>query len=235
MIACILSANIINNIVLNNSKKELDAKAIEKVIEFCTQLYTKGCVLESLTCLELVLKTYPENCSFVSKNIHKYLLQFVDSPSRAITEQVGVCMIHLYQVKGGICRGSTLEQSWMQLQNSLLANIFTTVNSLLEDELLVDVKLLAAFMELEWDSLTKPVLCQRLLNLTNYLQTALLVPLPTAKPIHAAKIIDLIYRVLEENSPFFSDKNMQRDITIGPYLHHIHKSYLTLLGSVFDT
>lgn len=227
-----LPENVIHNIVINNCKKELDSKAIEKVVEFCTQLNSRNSVLESLSLLELVMKTYPEHCSFISKNVHKYLLQFVDNPSREITQQVGICMLQLYQVKGGICRGTTLELSWMQLQNSLMANIYVTMNALLEEELFADVKLLPAAMELETESLSKPVLCQRILNLTSYLDTALLMPLPIAKPIYAAKIVDLIYRVLEENSPFFSNKNMQRDITIGPYLHHLHQSYLTLLKSV---
>lgn len=210
----------------------MDSKAIEKVVEFCSHLTSRQSVLESLTCLELVLRTYPEHCSFASKNVHKYLLQFVDNPSREITAQVGVCLVYAYQVKGGICRGQTLEQSWMQLQNSLLANIHATMNSLLEEELLADdVKLLPGLMTFPTDDLSKPVLCQRILNLTSYLDTALRVPLPIAKPIYAAKIIDLIYRVLEENSPFYSNKNLQRDITIGPYLHHLHKSYLSLLRS----
>lgn len=225
-------ANVIHNIVINNCKKELDSKSIEKVVEFCTQLNSRNSVLESLRCLELVLKTYPEHCSFVSKNVHKYLLQFVDNPSREITQQVGICLLQLYQVKGGICRGTTLELSWMQLQNSLLANIYATMNSLFEEDLLVDIKLLPAAMELEGDGLATPVLCQRILNLTSYLETALLMPLPIAKPVYAAKIIDLIYRILEENSPFFSNKNMQLDITIGPYLHHLHKGFLALLRSV---
>lgn len=209
----------------------MDNKSIEKIVEFLTQLNSRNSVLESLTCLELVLKTYPEHCSFVSKNVHKYLLQFVDNPSREITKQVGVCFLYTYQVKGGICKGTTLEQSWMQLQNSLMANIYATMNGVLEEELFADVKLTPGAMTLEIESLSKPVLCQRILNLTSYLDTALLMPLPIAKPIYAAKIIDLIYRVLEENSPFFSNKNLQRDITIGPYLHHLHKSFLTLLRS----
>lgn len=217
--------------MINNCKKELDSKAIEKIVEFCTQLSSRNSVLESLTCLELVLKTYPEHCSFVSKGVQKYLLQFVDNPSKEITTQVGVCFLYAYQVKGGLCKGTTLEQSWMQLQNSLMANMYETMNALLEEELFIDVKLLPGVMALDTEKLSKPVLCQRLLNLTSYLDTALLMPLSVAKPIYAAKIVDLIYRVLEENSPFFANKNLQRDITIGPYLHHIHHSFLTLLRS----
>lgn len=219
--------------MINNCKKELDAKAIEKVVEFCTQLSSRNSVLESLNCLELVLKSYPEHCSFISKKVNQYLLQFVDNPSREITNQVAVCLVILYQVKGGLCKGTTLEQSWMQLQTSLLANIFSTMNCVLEEEHFLDVKLIPGnSMTLETTNLSKPVLCQRILNLVNYLNTALLMPLPVVKPIYAAKIIDLIYRVLEENSPFFSDKNLQRDITIGPSLHHLHESFLQLLRSV---
>lgn len=228
-----ISANVIHNIVINNCKKELDNKTIEKIIEFCTELKTKNGVLDSLNCLELVLKTYPEHCSFVSKAVHKYLMQFVDSPSRELTNQVAICFVRLYQVKGGVCKGTTLEQSWMHLQNSLLVHIHTTLNSLLEDELFVDPKLTPGpAMELSTEKLSKPVLCQRVLNLIKFLDTALVMPLPIAKPIFAAKIVDLIYRVLEENSPLFSNKNLERDITIGPYLHHMHKACLTLLKSL---
>lgn len=232
-LSLLLPANVIHNIVINDCKKELDCKAIEKVVEFCTQLNSRGSVLESLKCLELVLKSYPEHCSFIAKNVNKYLLQFVDNPSQEITAQVGVCFLYLYQVKGGICRGSTLDQSWMQLQNSLLANIYATLNTLLDEEhFVIDAKLSAATMELDNSVSAKPVLCQRMLNLTSYLDTALLMPLPIAKPIYAAKILDLVYRVLEENSPLFSDKNLQRDITIGPFLHHLHKAYLTLMKTL---
>lgn len=232
-LTCLLAATVIHNLAINNCKKELDSKAIEKVVEFCTQLHAKGSVVESLKCLDLVLRTYPEHCSFIAKKVNVYLLQWIDQQCPDITTHVGICFVHLYQVKGGLCRGSTLEDSWMIWQNSLLANIYETMNTVLEEEaLFVDPKLTKGALVVEGNQPSKSVLCQRILNLTSYLDLAMRVPLPIAKPIQATKVlVGLIYRVLEENSPFFSNKNLQRDITIGPYLHRFHRLLLELLKS----
>lgn len=126
-------------------------------------------------------------------------------------------------------KAGTLEQSWAVLQNGLLKNLHNTVNAIIEADDFSDVKLQDQAIALDVVE-DKPILCQRLLNLLNYLGTALIQPIASPKPISVGKIVDFIFKMIEENSPIFSNKSFERDVTIGPFLHKIHEELLELTG-----
>lgn len=160
-------------------------------------------------------------------------MQFVDTTDEDISNKLGGCLFHLYQVKGcytGNCyvKGGNLENSWLQYQNQLIGSLYDTVNQITEEDVFFDLKLKDTKLDLVI-TVKKPILCQRLRNLLNYLGTALVEPSPAAKPIHAGKIVEFVCRLIEGNSILIGNKTMEKDVTIGPFIPEIKMSLLTIL------
>lgn len=125
----IISTILAKSVHLPELAKTITSSQLSKVIESVAEQPAE-CQLAALKCLECCMKHYAGPCGASRAIIDRFLMQFVDSRSRALVMQSGRCAQLLQQVRGGTVQGLSQKMAWSQYQTQLLASLHTQLNDI---------------------------------------------------------------------------------------------------------